>query len=133
VPSHACSIDFEAIMSSSHWITVAVAALMPLAATAQQTQQFNPAEADAPIPTAGYVSAFEGYRTTPDEQVSPGKAWRAANEAVKSNDAHAGHGSMPPMGAAASVPKAGNPAADTPGAMAPKSDPHAGHHATQGK
>jgi hypothetical protein len=133
VPSHACSIDFEAIMSFSYWITVAVVALMPLAASAQQSGHSNPAEANVPIPTPGYVSAFEGYRTTPDEQVSPDKAWRAANEAVKSDDAHAGHGSMPAMGAATSAPKAGASAGDAPEASVPQSDPHAGHHTRQGK
>jgi hypothetical protein len=122
-------------MSFSHWITVAVVALMPLAATAQQSQpsqQSNPAEADVPVPAAGYVSAFEGYGSTPEEQVSPDRIWRAANEAVKSGDAHAGHGSMPATGAATDAPETGNPAVGAPEAGAER-DPHAGHHARQGK
>ena len=129
-------------MSFSHWISVAVVAFMPLAATAQQPQLANPAEANGPVPAIGYVSAFENYRTTPTEKDSPDQVWRAANEEIAGQDMHGGpmampgmesaasenHMAMPGMGAAKPETKADAPKTDTPTA-----DPHAGHHNMQGK
>ena len=89
-------------MSFSHWISVAVVAFMPLAATAQQPQHANPADANAPVPAIGYVSAFENYRTTPTEKDSPDQVWHAANEEIASQDMRGGPMAMPGMEPAAS-------------------------------
>ena len=87
-------------MSFSHWISVAVVAFLPLAATAQQSQQPGPADANATVPAIGYVSAFENYRTTPAEKATPDQLWRSANEELTSQDMHGGHAAMPGMGSA---------------------------------
>jgi len=84
-------------MSFSHWITVAVVAFLPLAATAQQSQQPGPADANATVPTVGYVSAFENYRATPEEKATPDQLWRAANEEITSQDMQGDHMAMPGM------------------------------------
>lgn len=118
-------------MSFSHRITVAVLAFLPLAATAQQPQQANPADAYVTVPAIGYVSAFENYRATPDEKTSPDQVWRAANEEIASKDAHGGHTDMPGMTPAASGNPMSMPGMGTtkpePKADAAPSDPHAGH------
>ncbi len=127
-------------MSFSHRIMVAVLALLPLAAAAQQAQPANPADANAPVPATGYVSAFKSYLATPEEQASPDTVWRAANEEVAGTPAaHAGHAGM--SGMSAPTPGAhaghadhmakpqGSAVANTPAPTAAKVDPHAGHGA----
>ena len=103
-------------MSFTHWSKVAALALLPLAALAQQAPQTGPADPDAPVPASRYVSAFSDYRAAADEQGSPDETWRAANQAVAGQDAHAAHGTS----------QAGAPAAAPLAAPAP-ADPHAGH------
>ena len=138
-------------MPFSHWITVAAVAFLPLAATAQQSQQPSPTNANANVPAVGYVSAFENYRPTPDEKATPDQVWRAANEEITSQDMHGDNGAMPGMGPAASgklMPMPGmeqgtsgnhmsmpgmGTAKPEPKAGAAPSDPHAGHHNMQGK
>jgi hypothetical protein len=113
-------------MSFSHWILVAVVALLPLTATAQQSQQPGPADANATVPAISYVSAFENYRATPEEKATPDQLWRAANEEIVRDDPHAGHGggmAMPGM----------KPEAVAPKTSTSQPDPHAGHHNMQGK
>ncbi|RYE73364.1 MAG: hypothetical protein EOO81_00745 [Oxalobacteraceae bacterium] len=104
-------------MSFSHWITVAAVAFLPLAATAQQAQQLNPADASSAVAETSYVSAFKNYITTPEETTTPDQVWRAANEEVARSDPHAGHGSMSGM--------VSPPAAQQAGAA--QADSHAGH------
>jgi len=89
-------------MSFSHWIMVAAVAFLPLAATAQQSQQPSPTDANVTVPAIGYVSAFDNYRVTPEEKTSPDQVWRTANEEITSQDMHGGHAAMPGMGPAAS-------------------------------
>jgi hypothetical protein len=124
-------------MSCSHWISVAVVAFVPLAATAQQSQQANPADANAKVPSPGYVSTFENYRTLPDEKATPDQIWRAANKELTSQDMHGGHMAMPGMEPAASQNSMSKPGMGTskpePKTDAAPSDPHAGHHNMQGK
>lgn len=148
-------------MSFSHWITVAAVAFMPLAATAQQAQQLNPADATAAVAETSYVSAFKSYITTPEETTTPDQVWRAANEEVARSDPHAGHGahgSTPGMATPPAAQQAGPAQADphaahrghgampemkaAPASQKPSStqpDPHAGHaghgsnHNMQGK
>ena len=138
-------------MPFSHWISVAVLAFLPLAATAQQSQQPSPADANVTVPAIGYVSAFENYRTTPAEKATPDQLWRAANEEIAGQDMDGGHVAMPGTAPANSESHASMPGMQygrpeshmsMPGMEAAKpkpktdavpSDPHAGHHNMQGK
>ena len=113
-------------MSFSFWPKAAVLALLPVAAIAQQGQATGPADANAPVPALGYVSAFTNYRILTDKPASPDALWRAANEEVGRNDPHVGHGAMPVMKA--------QPAAPQSSSVQP--DPHGNHgvdHDMQGK
>jgi hypothetical protein len=122
VPSHACSIDFEVIMSFSSWFKVAALALLPLAAIAQQVREADPSDPNAPVPAPGYVSVFKAYRAAADGQTSPDEVWRAANGEVAHRDPHAGHG-------AGMAGMNDTPAAAGPGASRPGSDAgHSSHH-----
>lgn len=89
-------------------IAVGVLASMPLFAIAQEAlQQTNPVDPNAPVPASAYESAFKNYSPAKrDEQASPDKAWRAANDQVAKSDAHAGHSAEP----VASVPATPAPA-----------------------
>lgn len=83
-------------MSFSHRLAVAALALLPLAATAQQKhQQLNPADANVAVPASAYESAFKSYQAAADEQESPDKVWRDANDAMQSLGGHAGHAKEP--------------------------------------
>jgi hypothetical protein len=113
---------------------VIAAALLPLPASAQ-TRSANPAHADAPVPVSGYTSAFQDYRTTAEDQPSPDKVWRFANEEVQTQGSHAGHA---PSGAGSAPSTAGGGNATGASQQAPVTsgaDPHAGHRAptNQGK
>jgi hypothetical protein len=92
VLSRACSIDFEEIMSFAYWLTVAALASLPFAVVAQQKQnQSDPTNANAPVSGAAYESAFKNYQPAADQQQSPDKTWRAANEEVGKLGGHAGN------------------------------------------
>jgi hypothetical protein len=138
VYSHACCIDFEEIMSFSNCISVAALALLPLAATAQQTQQKpDPAAANASVPAPAYTSAFRNYRAAGDEPAAPDKLWRAANDAVQNRDGHAGQMKDSGPGNAASAPKLStlqDPQVQQ-GQSTPPADPRSGHdgHHSKGK
>jgi hypothetical protein len=138
VHSHACFIDFEEIMSFSPWVAVAALALLPLAATAQQTQQqLDPADANASVPASGYVSAFKNYRAAVDEKAPPDEVWRAANEEVQSDGEHSGsmQGAGPGNASPAAKANTRQGPQSAQGQAAPKADPHAGHdgHNSKGK
>ncbi|RJG03504.1 hypothetical protein D3878_19465 [Noviherbaspirillum sedimenti] len=73
-------------------MAVGVLASLPFAAIAQQTpQKPDPLAANAPVPASTYVSAFKNYQAAADEQATPDKAWRAANDEVAKLGGHAGH------------------------------------------
>lgn len=108
-------------MSFSSWSMVAALALVPLAAIAQQAQQASPGDPNVPVPASRYVSTFRDYRAVPDEQGTPDETWRTVNQALASQDAHAGY--MAPSHAAS---HAGAPVAAPVATPAP-ADPHAGH------
>ncbi|MFC7514392.1 hypothetical protein ACFQUU_05190 [Herbaspirillum sp. GCM10030257] len=78
-------------MSSKLWLAVVVWGVVPMTATAQQNQvQFAPTDANAPITVIGYESAFKGYRASRDEEKTPDKVWRFANEEMGRLGGHAG-------------------------------------------
>lgn len=124
-------------MSFPHWITVAAVVCLPLTATAQQSQQPSPFDANATVPAVGYVSAFDNYRATPEEKTSPDQVWRTANQEVTSQDMHGGHAVMPSVGPADSVKPMSMPGIGAtkpePKTTAAPTDPHAGHNNMQGK
>lgn len=81
-------------MLIKQWITIGVlaSASVSLAAIAQQVPaQPNPLDANAPASASTYESAFKNYQAAADEQVSPDKAWRAANDEVGKLGGHMGH------------------------------------------
>jgi hypothetical protein len=91
VLSHA-HIDLEEIMSFAHWLTVAMLASAPFATVAQQKHhQADPSDAYASVPASTYESAFKNDTTAADEQETPDKSWRAANDEVWKLGGHAGH------------------------------------------
>ena len=130
-------------MSFLNWSKVAMLALLPVAAIAQQVQAANPADANAAVPEAGYVSAFANYRIAADDQQTPDRAWRGANEEVGRSDPHAGHMAMPGMkaqpGTQHASPTQSNPHAEHmampsigakstgPRPTSTSPNPHAGH------
>lgn len=78
-------------MSFPHWIAVAMLAALPMAAIAEQATQAGPADATGGSTAAAYESVFKSYRSATEEQESPDKAWRAANEMVGKLGGHSGH------------------------------------------
>jgi hypothetical protein len=124
VPTHACSIDFEVIMSFSRWPRLAALALLPMAAIAQQAQELRPTDPNAPVPALGYVSAFKTEQAAPEEQAAPDTLWRAANEEVANQDAQAGHGNAMAMPGKSDAAVTANPSASRAGADAK----HGSHH-----
>lgn len=124
-------------MSFSHWITVAAVVFLPLAATAHQSHQPSPTDANATVPPVGYVSAFDNYRATLEEKTSPDQVWRTANEEIMSQDMHSGHATIPGIGPAASGKPMSMSAMGTtkyePKTDTAPSDPHAGYRNMQGK
>lgn len=76
-------------MSFSHWLSAALLAL-PLAAAAQQKQP-DPGDANSVVPAPVYDSAFENFQAVADENQSPDKSWRAANDEMQRLGGHAGH------------------------------------------
>ncbi|KRB88948.1 hypothetical protein [Noviherbaspirillum sp. Root189] len=104
-------------MSSKQWLAVVAWVVVPMTATAQQKQaQFAPTDANAPITSMGYESAFKGYRASGDEEKTPDKVWRSANEEMGRLGGHVGQikadASQPVVkhGADAEVPMEGTPA-----------------------
>jgi hypothetical protein len=79
-------------MSFAHWLTAAMLASTPFVVVAQQKHhQADPSDAYASVPASTYESAFKNYKAAADEQESPDKSWRAANDEVEKLGGHAGH------------------------------------------
>lgn len=76
-------------MLLNHQLTLAVAALLPLAVNAQP-QAPDPANVDISVSIPAYESAFRNYQTSGDGQVAPDKIWRDANREVQAMGGHAG-------------------------------------------
>jgi len=83
-------------------LVVAVLAVAPFAALAQQAQRPATADSRAASPLLEYRSAFEGYRPYADPELA---RWREVNEEVGRLNGHIGHvpGSVPPRGATGSA------------------------------
>ena len=78
------------------WVAVIGAVLAaPFSALAQQsTQPADPADPRAAVPPARYESAITSALLPGPKQndVTPDKVWRAANDSVAGGPGHAGHG-----------------------------------------
>ncbi len=94
-------------------------ALVPCAVGAQQN---NPADAQARVAAAPYVSAFNNYRSADYPTTTPDLAWRSANARVGSEagGGHAMHAAMPSMS-----PQHQPPPVEV--KVKTAADPHAGH------
>jgi hypothetical protein len=104
LPRAPSSISRTSIMPIRHWLTAAALAWLPFAANAEQAiRQPNPGDADAAVPALTHVSAFREYRHPADEEQTPDKVWREANEEMRRLGGHAGH-----AGAASSQESAGH-------------------------
>ncbi len=116
-------------MSIPHWLAAAaLIGAFPLAATAQQAQQpLNPVDADAPVSSASYVSAFKNYRASSEDEATPDKVWRRANDEMQSLGGHAGHMKEAGAVAATETSTANAKGPQAPVQNAPKANPHAGH------
>lgn len=109
-------------MTIKQWFAVGVLASLPFAGMAQQVpQQPNPLDANATVPASTYESAFKKYQpAAAEEEASPDKAWRAANDEVGQLGGHVGH--MKGEATASSS----SPASSTPAQAAPMD--HGKHH-----
>jgi hypothetical protein len=105
-------------MTPQQWFVFGALACASFVVHAQPAQaRPNPVDANATVPLVSYRSAFDTYqRASSEEQPSPDKVWRQANEEVAKSGAHSGH-AMPPQ--SSPVPPA-----------APKAPPtdHSKHH-----
>lgn len=106
----------------------------PLAALAQQSFPVpDPADPHAAAPAILYESAItRPAQPTHDAQLTPDKAWRAANDALAAPSGHAGHGAPQaeqsgdrPAAAAAAPTHAGTPNGPRP---QPAPVDHSKHH-----
>lgn len=118
-------------MSSKQWIALAAWVLVPFAAFAQQKQsQYAPTDANAPVDTVRYESAFKSYRVSGDESPSPGKVWRAANEEMGKLGGHAGQmksEGATPAAALVAAPATSSAPSDAPAKQGGAVD-HSKHH-----
>lgn len=100
-------------MSFFHWGALAMLSALPLVASAGQQTPPDPVNARASGTPFTYESVFTSYRAAPEEQQSPDKTWRAANDTAGKLGGHSGHVAQgnndgttpaPPFDAASSVP-----------------------------
>jgi hypothetical protein len=117
-------------MTPSQFAAACVLASMSFAAAAQRVPiRPDPLDANAAVPTPAYQSVFDTFqKQSGDEQPSPDKGWRAANDEVARSEEHGGHGApaAPVAPPAAVAPVTQRPIAPAP-AKAPTSD-HSKHH-----
>jgi len=93
------------------WVAFGTLLAAALGAQAQQNSRtLNPADPSAAVPVTVYASAMSGY--TPamkDGAPPPDKSWRAANDVVGGQTAHAAH--QPQAPATSDAPRRAEPAA----------------------
>ncbi|MES2535577.1 MAG: hypothetical protein V4632_06855 [Pseudomonadota bacterium] len=79
-------------MSFPKWLAMAALASLPFAAAAQaQKQAPDPTDANVTIHAAAYDSAFRKYQPAGEQNETPDKVWRAANDEMQRLGGHAGH------------------------------------------
>lgn len=113
-------------MKFQQWFAVGILASLPFAATAQQApERPNPLDANATVRASAYKSAFKNYEpAAADEQESPDKTWRAANDEVGKLGGHVGH--MKGEASASASSSSASPTTSTPASTAPVD--HGKHH-----
>lgn len=98
-------------MSFANWLTVAALAMLPFTAVAQQKlKEADPTDAKAAVPAPAYQSVFKNYKAAADEEASPDKTWRAANDEMAKLGGHAGHIKDSPGASSAPAPAQAMPA-----------------------
>lgn len=115
-------------------LAAAIGALLvlPMYAQAQQSRpSADPADPAAAVPPTAYQSIIKKRLPAPqDDQATPDKAWRAANDAVAGVPSHAGHGA--PGSAQGHHGDMAAPAPSTPAApvkpVGPAPVEHSKHH-----
>jgi hypothetical protein len=86
------SLRFEEEMLKKQWFALGACAALPFAVLAEQKHPaYNPTDVHAPVIVVPYESAFKGFRTASDDEPSPDKAWRSANDEMGKLGGHAGH------------------------------------------
>lgn len=80
-------------MTLKQSIAIGLMTALPFAALAQRPAQPDPADGKAAAPALAYESAFADYvpAAGADDEATPDKGWRAANETVAQSEGHAGH------------------------------------------
>ncbi len=93
------------------WVAFGTLLTAVLGAQAQQNSRTpDPADPSVAVPATVYASAMSGYTPAMKDGVPPpDKSWRAANDAVGGQTAHAGHQSPAP--APGDAPRRAEPAA----------------------
>ncbi|MDB5841666.1 MAG: hypothetical protein JWQ23_3618 [Herminiimonas sp.] len=116
-------------MTLKQWTAIGVLALLPFAASAQQaSRQPNPLDMNATVPVSIYESAFTSYQATADEQASPDKVWRAANDEMARLGGHAGHVKEEATATSPLVPSAPAPGKNTSAPAQAMPMDHSKHH-----
>jgi len=82
----------EMNMTLKLWLAAGVLTSLSFGAIAQQAAQTpDPLDANAAVPASTYESAFKNYQDVAENQTSPDKIWRAANDEMARLGGHAGH------------------------------------------
>lgn len=119
-------------MKFNFWVVAGALLAVPACALAQQAA--DPADPRATVPAAVYVSVFTNVsRSAPDDnELTPDKVWRAANDAVAGATGHAAHGdggtSAKVDAHAGHVPAAQAAPAPSSGPVDPPAVDHSKHH-----
>jgi hypothetical protein len=78
-------------MSIKKWTAVAACVFAPVAAAHQHSTEHRAPGAAAADGTTRYLSAFKSYRPSVDENDTPDKVWRSANDEAGKLGGHVGH------------------------------------------
>lgn len=112
------------------WAAFAALSAAALGAQAQQSNRTpDPTDPSVAVPATVYESVLTGHVPPANNNQTPDKAWRAANDALAGQAGHAGHGSHGSHSApaAAPVPAPANDAARQAPPVAPSKDQHKHH------
>jgi hypothetical protein len=74
------------------WLALAAFSVTPFAlATNEDAGVVNPTSPAAPTPSFQYKSVLDSYQPIAEDDATPGKRWRTANEEVARIGGHAGY------------------------------------------
>ncbi|WP_132260305.1 hypothetical protein [Paucimonas lemoignei] len=120
-------------MKARQYLALGLLVALPLAASAQNTaqgasHQRSPLDASTTASGPAYVSAFRNYQVASDEETTPDKVWRNANDAVGKLGGHAGHIQGNADTAPATQPKSAAKDARALSQTTPMTTQHGHHH-----